>query len=252
MTALIPRLPPIDETGSQVLSANVLTRVRKLLAVAEHPNTPPEEADSAARVAERLIAKYAIDEALLEAASDSKTRPETTTMVVDPPYASAKTRLAGAVASAHGVRAITVQGGGEAARVILVGFAADLRVVDLLYTSLLLQATTSVRRQPESGRAFRRAFLIGFAAEVGERLRATRVEAVAEAEQAAGAASSALVLRDREHDVDEAVRAQFPHLRTMRTTVSNRSGLMAGRRSGADASLATGGNQVGGGRRSIG
>jgi hypothetical protein len=234
-----------------VLSANVLARVRKLLAVAEHPNTPPEEADAAARAAERLIARYAIDTALLEAAAQTKSKPESRTMVVDPPYASAKTRLAGVVASAHGVRAIIVRNTGETHHVILIGFAADLQVVDLLYTSLLLQATTGVRRQPESGRAFRRAFLIGFAAEVGERLSATRRDAVAAA-SSAGGASSALALRDRQHDVDDAVREQFPRLRTTRTTISDRGGLIAGRRSGANANLASGNNQVGGTKRSIG
>jgi Protein of unknown function (DUF2786) len=228
-----------------VLSANVLARVRKLLAVAEHPNTPPEEADAAARAAERLIAKYAIDEALLEAAAQTKSKPESRTMMVEPPYASAKTRLVGAVASAHGVRAIIVRDPGEADRVILIGFAADLQLVDLLYTSLLLQATTSVRRQAESGRAFRRAFLIGFAAEVGERLSATRREAVAAASSVAGT-SSAIALRDRQQDVDDAVREQFPRLRTARTTISDRGGLIAGRRSGANANLTSGSNQVGG------
>lgn len=229
-----------------MLSSNVLARVRKLLAVAEHPKTPPEEADNAARAAERLIAKHAIDEALLEAAAETKTRPESRSMVVEAPYATAKTRLAGAVASAHGVTAITVRGSAEPLRVVLVGFPADLQVVDLLYTSLLLQATTSVRGQANSGRAFRRAFLIGFAAEVGERLRATRREAVADA-----GASSALAVRDRRQDVDDAVREQFPHLRSSRATVSDRSGLMAGRRSGANANLASGGNQIAGRRNSI-
>jgi Protein of unknown function (DUF2786) len=231
-----------------VLSANVLARVRKLLAVAEHPNTPPEEADSAARAAERLIAKYAIDEALLEAAAQTKSKPESRTMVVDPPYASAKTRLVGAVANAHSVRAIIVRNTGETHHVILIGFAADLQVVDLLYTSLLLQATTSVRRQPASGRAFRRAFLIGFAAEVGQRLSATRRDAVA----AVGGASTALALRDRQSDVEDAVRERFPRLRTTRTTVSDRGGLVAGRRSGASADLAASGNQLAGFRSSIG
>jgi hypothetical protein len=226
-----------------VLSQDVLARVRKLLAVAEHPNTPPEEADTAARAAERLIAKHAIDEALLEAAAEIRSRPETRTMVVDAPYASAKVSLVGAVASAHGVRAISVRSPDGPPHVVLVGFHADLQVVDLLFTSLLLQATTSVRRQPESSRAFRRAFLIGFAAEVGQRLMATHQEAVAEA----GGASSALALRDRQQDVDDAVRERFPRLRTSRTTVSDRGGLIAGRRSGANADLASG-ERIGPGR----
>jgi hypothetical protein len=223
-----------------MLNDAVLTRVRKLLAMAEHPRTPPAEADAAAQAAERLIAKYAIDEALIEAAAASRSTPQTRTYVIESPYASAKTVLVSNIASAHGVRAVTL-GGPAPTRMTLVGFAGDLQVVELLYTSLLLQATTSLRRQNITGRAFRRAFLIGFAAEIGRRLHETRQEAVV----AAGQPSTELVLRDRAQDVDEALRSQFPRLRHSRVTISDGRGLNAGRVSGAAANLASGRNQVG-------
>ncbi len=219
---------------------DILMRVRKLLAVAEHPNTPPGEADAAARAAERLIAKYAVDEALLDAAAPSRTAPKVRSLVVDAPYATAKTTLVGVVAAAYDVRAISHRGH-EPLLMTLVGFEADLAAVDLLYTSLLLQATTAMRRQSTRGRGFRRAFLIGFAAEVGDRLATARQEAVAQA----GGMSTALALRDRARDVDAVVREQFPRLKTTRATVSDHGGLFAGRASGAVASLATGRNQVG-------
>jgi hypothetical protein len=230
-----------------MLTDAVLARIRKLLAVAEHPNTPAGEADAAARAAERMIAKYAIDEALLEAKATTRSKPEMRTIVIEAPYASAKSVLVGAVAHAHGVRAVTL-GGGEDTRMTLIGFAGDLQLVDLLYTSLLLQATTSLRRQAISGRAFRRAFLIGFAAEVSERLQEARREAVSES----AAASTAVALRDREQEVDEALREQFPRLRSARLSVSDGRGLVAGRRSGATANLSSGRNQVDGGRSAIG
>jgi hypothetical protein len=160
--------------------------------------------------------------------------------VVDPPYASAKTSLLSAVARAHSVTAILHRSSNGPTQVTLVGFAADLQLVELLYTSLILQATTSLRRQSATGRAYRRAFLIGFAGEVGERLAAARREAVA----TSGDASTAVALRDRAHEVDEAVREQFPHLRTTRTTISDPRGLSAGRQSGAAADLSSGRNQV--------
>jgi hypothetical protein len=224
----------------------ILERVRKLLAVAEHPNTPLAEAESAALAAERLIAKYAIDEALLQAAATTGSAPEVRTIVIEAPYASAKTVLVGAVARAYGVRAITL-GGGETTRMSLVGFASDLGAVELLYTSLLLQATTSLRRQVESGRAFRRAFLIGFAAEVSDRLQAAHDEAVAQTD----AASTALVLRKREDEVDRALKEHFPRLRHARVSVSSGRGLLAGRRSGAEANLSAH-DQVSGGRSALG
>jgi hypothetical protein len=225
----------------------ILARVRKLLDVAEHPNTPAGEADAAAQAAERLIAKYAIDEAMLEAASATRSTPEVQTIVIDAPYATAKTVLISAVAAAHGVRAIT-HSGNSPVRVSLVGFTGDLQLVDLLYTSLLLQATTSLRRQPATGRAFRRAFLIGFAGEVGRRLHTAREDAVA----STGTASTALVLRDRDQAVEETMREKFPRLRSARLSVSDGRGLSAGRQSGATANLSTGDNQIRGGRTALG
>jgi hypothetical protein len=223
----------------------VLARIRKLLAMAEHPATPPAEAEAAALAAERLILKHAIDEALLSARADVRSRPEVRALVIDSPYASAKVVLLSAVARAHGVRVITHSG--ESAKATMVGFDSDLRLVDLLFTSLLLQAATSMRRQPSSSKAFRRAFLIGFAAEVGDRLHQARATAVAES----GGASTALALRNREHEVATALQEYFPRLSTSRISISDRGGLMAGRRSGATANLATGDHNLRGGRTSI-
>jgi hypothetical protein len=169
-------------------------------------------------------------------------------MVIDAPYASAKEYLLSAVALAHGVRVVTHRGSSPA-KATLVGFGNDLQLVDLLFTSLLLQAATSMRRQPYSGRAFRRAFLIGFADAVGIRLRQAREEVVAES----GGASTALALRNREDEVADALREHFPRLvtSTSRVSISDGGGLTAGRRSGAAADLATGGRRVGGGRTAL-
>jgi Protein of unknown function (DUF2786) len=229
------------------MNDDVLARIRKLLALAEHPATPEGEADAAARAAERLIAKYAIDEALLEAASPTPATPEIRTLVIEKPYASAKTLLLGAVSNAHGVRAVSLRGV-EPLRVTLVGFTSDLQVVDLLYTSLLLQATTSLRRQANTGRAFRRAFLIGFASEVSQRLLAAKQDAIAESDTG----SVALALRNRDEEVEGATKAAFPRLRSTRTTVSDRRGLLAGRQSGATANLSSGYNQVDNRRQALG
>ncbi|HVW81901.1 MAG TPA: DUF2786 domain-containing protein [Mycobacteriales bacterium] len=224
----------------------VLARIRKLLAVAEHPATPPAEAESAAATAERLIIKYAIDEALLEARADVRSKPEVRTITIEAPYVTAKVMLLAAIAGAHSVRVITGRGD-EARMATMVGFDSDLRLVDLLFTSLLLQAATSLRREPNRGKAFRRAFLIGFAREVGDRLRRIREEAVAES----GGTSTALALRDRRDAVEQAVREHFPRLSTARVTYSDRGGLMAGRRSGASANLGTGERNLAGRRAAI-
>ena len=166
-------------------------------------------------------------------------------MTIESPYASAKILLLNAVATAHGVRVITTSD--KSARATVIGFDGDLRLVDLLFTSLLLQAAASLRREANTGRAFRRAFLIGFAREVGARLRKARENAVAET----GDPSTELAIRDRLSEVDDAVREHFPRLVTYRTSFSDHTGLAAGHRSGATASLSTGARELGGRRTPI-
>jgi hypothetical protein len=223
----------------------LLVRVRKLLAVAEHPATPPAEAEAAARAAERLIVKHAIDGALVAARSETRGRPELRSLDIDPPYVSAKMVLLANVAAAHTVEVVTRSG---SSRATIIGFRSDLDGVELLYTSLLLQAATAVLRQRNTGRAFRRAFLIGFATEVGRRLEEARVEAVAES----GGKSTELALRGRHDEVEAALREHFPRLGTTRTSVSDGGGLVAGQQSGAAASLSTGDNELAGRRREMG
>jgi hypothetical protein len=222
----------------------VLARVRKLLAVAEHPATPSGEAENAAQAAERLILKHAIDEALLDAKSDHRSRPELRTIDIDAPYVSAKLVLLANVASAYNVEVVSASGSSHA---FMVGFPSDLKLVDLLFTSLLLQAATAMLREHNTGRAFRRAFLIGFAGVVGQRLEDARAEAVAES----GGTSTEIALRGRHDEVQAAMREAFPRLGTKKTSVSDGGGLVAGQQSGAKANLSTSDRQLGGRRSAL-
>lgn len=52
----------------------ILDRVRALLAIADHPNTPPAEADTALNMANSLMSRHAIDEALARAAQSKSSR----------------------------------------------------------------------------------------------------------------------------------------------------------------------------------
>jgi len=53
------------DTTTNTASEKIMDRVRDLLAIAEHPGTPAHEADTALNMANRLITKHAIDEAIL-------------------------------------------------------------------------------------------------------------------------------------------------------------------------------------------
>ena len=228
------------------LDGKVLERVRKLLAKAEHPATPVEEAQAFSAKASALMARYAIDQALLEAQSPATAAPVVRQLSVDPPYALPRAVLLDRVARAHRVRVVigpdTAAGGRMCT---LVGFAVDLGVVEVLFTSLLLQASIAMQHASDTSarpRAFRRAFLLGYADVIGARLAAVRDDADAEADR--GRPGAALVLADRSDHVDRAFEERFPRLRSLRMTTSSGGGLVAGRAAGSRAGLSAAASRV--------
>ena len=224
-------MPDVDE--------RILERVRKLLTRAEHPTTPAAEAEACSEKAAALMSRYVIDQALLDERSPRSVAPMSRKLLVDPPYAVAKAVLLDCVAKAFRVPMAIGRQAGTGGRVCtMVGFPADLDSVELLFTSLLLQAATAMLaagRGRSDLKAFRRAFLIGYAETIGARLARANSDARREATETAP--GTAVVLADRSAQVDAAFAAEFPRLRSMRTTVSSGGGLFAGRDAGARANL---------------
>jgi hypothetical protein len=206
----------------------MLSRIRALLAKAEATEYA-EEAEALSARAQELMAKYSIDQALLAAESGRKDAPAGRRIAVDNPYEAPKTSLLQAVATANRCRVVWSK---EVGLATVVGFEADLDAVELLFTSLLVQASAAMlhagSRQDAYGRsrtrAFRQSFLVSYAIRIGERLsqaaeHATR-EAAAEQDAAAagqpagavaGAGGTALVpfLAARRQAVDDAVDEMF-------------------------------------------
>lgn len=194
--------------------------IRGLLAKAEATEFA-EEAEAFTAKAQELMTRHAVDAALLGGevpAGDVRTR----RVHVADPYVRAKVQLLGAVAEANDVRLVWYQGLGIAT---LVGARAELDAVELLFTSLLLQVAQGLAAAERtagrggSPRTFRRAFLLGYAHRIGERLQDARRRATAEAADAAGQRGVDLlpVLRSRKEAVDAAVAELFPRLRASRS-----------------------------------
>ncbi len=231
----------------------VLDRVRKLLTRAEHPATPPAEAEACSAKAAALMSRHLIDRAVVDAGRHGREEPVVRRVTVEPPYTVAKVVLLDEVAKAFGVPVAIGRGSYSAPRrCTLVGFPADLARVELLFTSLLLQASTAMRAA-SAGRpdvkAFRRSFLFGYAAAIGTRLRAVRQETVAAATSATPGTD--LVLVDRKERVEAAFEKEFPRLGTFRATASNGSGLVAGHGAGARADLSVTQGRLGGRGREL-
>lgn len=237
----------------------VLGRVRALLAKAESTQFP-EEAEALTAKAQELMARHSIDAALAAAGADPGRRgsPERRRVVVPNPYVTAKVHLLSVVARANRCEAVWMKDEGV---VFLFGYPVDLEAVELLFTSLLLQATTAALAAGAQvdawgrsrTRSFRSSFLVSFAARIGERLEEAAQHAVDEAvaeDEGAGGGALLPVLADRAADVRAARDEAFPRVRRTTTRVTNGAGWQAGRTAAERASL-TGQTQVGGRRRAL-
>ncbi len=185
-----------------------LERIRKLLAKAE--STAFEaEAQALTAKAQELMARHAVDRArLLGRAADD--RPRMIRILLEPPYAAAKGVLLAAVARANRCRSVELGGLGLAA---VVGHAEDLATVEVLFTSLLVQAGHALAaaahgagsgERPRSA-AFRQSFHLGFAARIRERLVAVEAQVLADP----GSSGALPVLRSRVAEVEEEFERLF-------------------------------------------
>ncbi|WP_432836188.1 DUF2786 domain-containing protein [Dactylosporangium sp. CA-092794] len=226
----------------------MLDKVRKLLAKAEDPACTPEEAEALTAKAAAIIAKYGIDQALLDARQERPAVVGNRLVELSAPYLREKAYLLHVVAAALRCRSIRLErrtAEGLRVSVHLFGVESDVAGVELLFASLLVQAARGVLREPvppgEQPAAWRRSWLVGFGSAVAQRFAAAaRTDEPAQP-------GTALVLADRERAVDLAVAEHYPNIRTGRRRRLSGGGFEAGSAAGQRADL--GGARVDGARR---
>jgi len=249
----IPQQPTTDPTTGRPDDA-VLAKVRKILAKAEDPAATPEEAETYTAKAAELVAAYGIDRALLAEACPESDVVGDRIVVLDAPYALDKVGLLSGIATAMRCRAVQrtrYVDGAKQHSLHLFGYDSDLTRTEVLYTSLLLQATGQLRRASvppgEHVAAYRRSWLAGFTSAVVRRLRESerRAESVARQDNPAapGARSVSLVLADRSVAVRSAVTQEYPYLGKAQPRYLSGSGGRSGYQAGQRADL--GGTRVG-------
>jgi hypothetical protein len=231
----LPTLEPLEpsEPGRSAEGARrerrpesrMLSRIRALLAKAEATGYP-EEAEALSAKAQELMARHSVDEALLAAGAPAGEVPAACRIGVEPPYEQAKAVLLDAVATANHCRAVWNESLGFST---VVGFDADLEVVELLYTSLLVQAETAMTKAEAAQRAgarrrtktFRQSFLAAYAHRVGSRLAAAAETQVTQ--------DLLPVLATRDLAVGDRLDHLFPHTTTTRLRgVSDEAGWTEG------------------------
>lgn len=212
----------------------LLARVRKLLAMAEDPACTAAEAEAFTAKATELIAKYGVDQALLAAADPSVTPVGDRMVTVIPPYARDKAALLAAVAAP--LRCRVVHLARQGANVShLFGHAVDLERVELLFTSLLVQAAHGLAGaevpQWEHPAAYRRSWLAGYTQAIQARLWE------AERSAADSAPGAELVLVDRTALVERRRDEVYPRLAKLAPRRLRGGGLRHGYRAGQTADL---------------
>ena len=228
-----------DSSWEDAVDARALSRIRGLLAKAESTEFEAEAAALTAK-AQELMARHAIDTAMLgDRAGDRGGAVQARRLHLDDPHAEAKAAIVQAVGTANGVRVVLLPAFGIAT---LVGMPGDLDAVELLVTSLLLQAgrglADAVAQAGPRGRAtaYRRGFLYSYAQRIEERLTEARDQARAEATATYGSAL-APVLADRQAAVDRAVEELFPSARRRGGRTVDAAGWHAGREAADTADL---------------
>jgi hypothetical protein len=233
------------------VSDPILDKVRKLLAKAEDAACTPAEAEAFTAKAAQLIAKYGVDRAML--AETDPTSDIVGDRVIDlpAPYAADKCSLLSGVAKTLRCRAVrrdTRLSQRHSFAIHLFGFASDLDRVELLFTSLLVQASHALAAQQpppwENIAAYRRSWLAGFTYAVVNRLRVAEESAVHDADSGTSTGRSvALVLADRTGHVQERVAQEYPHLEFLPPRRLGGSGGRHGYAAGQRADL--GGTKIG-------
>ncbi|MFI6209303.1 DUF2786 domain-containing protein [Streptomyces sp. NPDC051041] len=237
----LPALEPVDEPASASRpESRALARIRALLAKAE-ATAYPQEAEALSAKAQELMARYSVDEALLAARAPAPDAPGACRIGVEPPYEQAKAVLLDAVAAANHCRAVWNEPFGFST---VVGFEADLEAVELLYTSLLVQAEAAMTKAEAAQRAggrkrtktFRQSFLAAYAHRAGTRLRAAAEHAATGT--AAEAAEVLPVLASREAAVADRLERMFPETTTTRLRgVDDAAGWTEGTRAADEAQV---------------
>lgn len=219
-----------------------LRQIRALLDRAAHENTPTAEAEAATAKAMELMAEYGIDQAMVDAAGPRKDEITTRMFRLAQPYTYEKACLLGWLGQALRCEASQRSYGSVVTSVELTGFESDIERVDMLFTSLLLQATNGLARAEKpwheaSTTRFRKNWLTGFAVTVADRVRAIEENAVRAYDAQGTGASAALVLADRATLVKRAFEDQNPKLKPAKQRARDGAGLLEGAEAGRRADV---------------
>ncbi|TVY02744.1 DUF2786 domain-containing protein [Mycolicibacterium porcinum] len=232
----LPRLEPLlplpgahqhSAVAVNTADAKALSRVRGLLAKAEATKFP-DEAEAFSAKAQELMSRYSLQHAIRDHEQGRAAEATARRIWIDSPYVSAKAALVQSVATANRCQMVCAE---KLGFVAVIGAECDLEFVELLSTSLLVQANRAMLAagRTTSGhtrtRSFRQSFLLSYAARIGERLTATSTAVVTEVDRG----TLLPVLAARSQATEDLTNRLFPATIPRMMSPSNGAGWAAGR-----------------------
>lgn len=219
----------------------VLNQIRALLAKAESTEYEAEASAFTAK-AQQLMTKHAIDHAVLDAGLRDPGTPSIMRIPLDPPYADSKATLLHIVAEHLRCRAIQIN---RLKMSTVIGADVDLRAVNLMFASLLVQAQHALQASSAGARAgshersqsFRSSFLGGFTARISERLTEANEQAYAEDDRTDAYLP---VLRAKDDALDDFIRERYSLTFKSGRSSYDRSGFLQGQAAGDRARFGSG------------
>lgn len=205
-----------------------LGRVRALLAKAEATEFP-DEAEALSAKAQDLMSRYSLNEAVARHDRGRKPAAAARRIWIENPYAAAKATLVQVVSRSNHCRAVWAERLGF---VTVIGCQTDLDLVELLTTSLLVQANRAMLSAGRSGtgqarsRTFRQSFLVAYAQRIGERLDSASASVTAEVKRDGRLLP---VLAANSRAAEELAHQLFPSTVPRSVAASNGAGWGAGR-----------------------
>jgi len=224
-------------TAAGEVDEKALAKVRGLLAKAESTEFP-EEAEALSAKAQELMSRYSLHQAVADHDRGRVPAASGRRLWMEAPYAGAKAMLVQSVATANRCRSVWSE---KLGFVTVIGAETELDIVELLTTSLLVQANRAMlaagsqvtRRGTSRTRSFRQSFLVSYATRIGERLDTASAAGTAEVRE-----DSRLlpVLAARSRAAEDLTDRLFPEMVQRSVSVSNADGWGAGR-AAADLAL---------------
>lgn len=221
-----------------------IDRIEKLMAKANDPATSPEEAQSVMEKVYKLMAKFSIEETMLNFNKQTNyTEVIRYATKLANPFASNRSALLSSVALLFGVRIIRMRDGETH---VLYGYKTDIERTVLLFGSLTIQmlyglnlADHEARPKGMHRRTFSSSWLYGFTMSVHERIVKVVETVKNDIRNSTTGNGMEVALLDKDKQIALAIQQEFPRLVRGRRTAHRVDGDVYdhGRNAGANADL---------------